>query len=129
MHFLRNDEPSFTTFGEVYFSETLPDIVKGWKRHKRMTQRFVVPVGRVRFVLHDDRHGSPSKGLTQEVLLGRPGGYAMLVVPPLVWYGFAAIGDRPALIANCSDIAHDPAESESRPLDDPALPCDVWSHR
>lgn len=126
LHFLRRDDPAFSAFGEVYFSETLPGVVKAWKRHQRMTQCFIVPAGRMRFVLHDDRANSPSQGRTEEVVLGRPDAYALLRVPPLVWYGFAAVGNQPALIANCSDLPHDPAESETRPHNDPSMPKNAW---
>ena len=117
LHFLRSDSPEFTTFGEVYFSEVLPGAVKGWRRHRRQTQRYVVPTGRVRVVLFDDRDSSPTRGTHHEYELGRPDSYALLTIPPLIWYAFSALGDRAALVANCADIPHDPTESESTPID------------
>jgi dTDP-4-dehydrorhamnose 3,5-epimerase len=112
LHMLRVDSPHFSRFGEVYLSEINPGVMKGWKRHLRMTQRLTVPVGRVKFVLHDDRPDSPTNGKTQSCEVGRPDAYALLVIPPLVWYGWSCLGDRPALLVNCADLPHDRAESE-----------------
>lgn len=118
LHMVRTDAPGFERFGEIYFSEAAPGAVKGWKRHQRMTQRFAVPSGRMRIVIFDDREGSPTRASLQIVELGRPDAYQLLVIPPQLWYGFAAIGSEPALMANCADLPHDPSESESV---DPAL--------
>lgn len=118
LHMLRADLPGFRGFGEVYFSEVRPGVVKAWKRHARMTQRLAVPVGRVKFVIYDAREGSPTRGALAEHVVGRPNAYRLLVIPPGVWYGFQGIAAGPSLIANCTDLPHDPAESESRPAND-----------
>ncbi len=112
LHFVRADAPGFTTFGEAYFSEVHPGEIKGWYRHRQQTQRYVVPRGRVRIVLFDPREASPTKGIKQEHELGRPDAYALLTIPPGVWYALAAVGDATALIANCADRPHDPADAE-----------------
>jgi dTDP-4-dehydrorhamnose 3,5-epimerase len=112
LHMLRADSPAFDLFGEIYFSEAVPGAVKAWKRHRRMTQRFAVPVGRMRLVIYDDRGNSSTKGRCQLIELGRPDAYVLVVVPPLLWYGFAAMGDGSALMANCANLPHDPTESE-----------------
>ncbi len=122
LHMLRADSPLFMGLGEIYFSEVEPGAVKAWKRHLRMTQHFAVPVGLLKVVLHDDRPDSPTRGSTAEYLLGRPDHYRLLRIPPLVWYGFTAVGPVPALVCNCADLAHDPVESERAGLDDPRIP-------
>lgn len=88
----------------MYFSEVEPGCVKAWKCHTRQTQRFAVPVGQLKIVLYDDRPESPTRGRIMEVLLGRPDNYALLQIPPRVWYGFTAAGSVPAVICNCPDI-------------------------
>ena len=108
--------------GEVYFSETEAGRVKAWKCHTRQTQRFAVPSGRLKIVLYDDRANSPSRGRLEEHTLGRPDAYWLLCVPPLVWYGFAALGDTPALLCNCPDLPHDPAEALRRDMNTPDIP-------
>lgn len=122
LHMLRCDAPEFTRFGECYFSEVLPGAVKAWKRHRVQTQNLAVPVGRIRLVIYDGRENSPTLGriLVQE--LGRPDAYLRLSIPPGLWYGFACLGNTPALLANCADMPHQPSESEVRAIDDPSIP-------
>lgn len=122
LHMLRCDAPEFAHFGECYFSEVLPGAVKAWKRHRAQTQNLAVPVGRVRMVMYDDREGSETQGILQELELGRPDAYLRLRIPPRIWYGFAGISDMPALLVNCADLPHDPTESEVRPMDDIGIP-------
>ncbi|MDR1856010.1 MAG: dTDP-4-dehydrorhamnose 3,5-epimerase [Desulfovibrio sp.] len=126
LHVLRPGNPLLPDFrdgfGELYFSEVLPGCVKAWKRHTRQTQRFAVPVGRIGIALHDDRPLSSTRGALQVRELGRPDAYGLLLIPPMVWYGFRALGPHPALICNCADTPHDPAEGERRPPDDPRIP-------
>lgn len=122
LHMLRHDSPLFDRFGEVYFSEVNPGTVKAWKRHVRMTQRLAVPVGRVKFVLYDDRADSPTKGRVNVWILGRPSAYRLLIIPPGIWYGFQGVDSRPSLIANCADLPHDPAEMEQLKPDTGMIP-------
>jgi dTDP-4-dehydrorhamnose 3,5-epimerase len=122
LHHMRRDAPEFTIFGECYFSEMLPGAVKAWKRHRSQTQNLAVPIGRVRFVLYDDREPSPTRGEIQVVELGRPDDYNRLCIPRGLWYGFTCLSDRRALIANCADRPHDPDDAELRPEDDPGIP-------
>ena len=122
LHMLRSDAPDFIKFGECYFSEVLPSAIKAWKSHSEQTQNIAVPVGRVRLVIYDDRVGSGTRGnlLIQE--LGRPDAYLRVKIPPGLWYGFACIGNTPALLANCADLPHDPTESERKSAFDPSIP-------
>lgn len=122
LHMLRCDSPLFKGFGEVYFSELLPGAVKAWKRHTLQTQHLSVPVGKALFVLYDARQDSPTFGRHQEIYLGRPDHYQLLVIPPLIWYGFACAGDTTALVANCADLPHSPNESERIAIDDSGIP-------
>jgi dTDP-4-dehydrorhamnose 3,5-epimerase len=112
LHMLRADAPGFTSFGECYFSEVNPGVVKAWKRHSRQMQNLAVPAGRVRFVVYDARESSPTRGAIDVIELGRPDAYLRLCIPRQLWYGFKCVSDTPALVANCADIPHDPAESE-----------------
>ena len=122
LHHMRNDAPEFTAFGECYFSEMVPGAVKAWKRHREQTQHLAVPIGRVRFVIYDDRESSPTQDKIQIVELGRPNDYNRLRIPRGLWYGFTCLSDQPALIANCADRPHAPTDAELRPEDDPDIP-------
>ena len=122
MHMLRSDAPEFTRFGECYFSEVFPGVVKAWKRHNSQTQNLAVPVGRARIVIYDERENSTTQGHLQVIELGRPHAYSRLRIPPGLWYGFAGLSPVPALLVNCTDIPHAPNESEGRPINHPAIP-------
>ncbi len=122
LHHMRSDAPEFTTFGECYFSEMLPGAIKAWKKHREQTQHLAVPVGRVRFVIYDDRESSPTRGALEVVELGRPNDYNRLRIPHGLWYGFTCLSNVPALIANCADLPHDPDDAELRPEDHPGIP-------
>ena len=122
LHHMRSDAPEFTTFGECYFSEMIPGAVKAWKCHREQTQHLAVPIGRVRFVIYDDRELSPTNGSLEVVELGRPDHYNRLRIPKGLWYGFTCLSDQPALIANCTDEPHDPTDTELRAEYDPRIP-------
>ena len=123
MHMLRSDAPGFPGFGEIYFSCVYPGAIKGWHIHSRMTLNYAVPHGHIKFVLYDDREGSPTRGELQEVFLG-PDNYCLVTVPPLVWNGFKGIGSEMAIVANCASISHDPDEIDRLDPFDPSIPYD-----
>ena len=122
LHHMRSDAPEFTTFGECYFSEMIPGAVKAWKCHREQTQHLAVPIGRVRFVIYDDRELSPTNGSLEVVELGRPDHYNRLRIPKGLWYGFTCLSDQSALIANCTDEPHNPTDTELRAEHDPRIP-------
>lgn len=111
LHMLRNDDPHFLQFGEIYFTTIYRGVVKGWHRHRDMTLNYACPFGRVKLVLFDDRDGSPTRGTLQEVFLG-PDDYALVVIPPGVWNGMKGMSDPFALVANCATHTHDPERTE-----------------
>ncbi|MDI6752151.1 MAG: dTDP-4-dehydrorhamnose 3,5-epimerase family protein [bacterium] len=108
-HMLRSDDPYFERFGEIYFSSVYPDVVKGWHLHKEMTLNYAVISGMIKIVLYDDRKDSPTKGNLMELFVGEEN-YCLVKVPPLVWNGFKGIGTKPAIVANCATICHNPDE-------------------
>lgn len=122
LHMMRCDSPEFVSFGECYFSEVFPGAIKAWKRHRAQTQNFAVPVGRIRLVIYDDRDGSTTRGNVLAVEIGRPKDYLRIKIPSGLWYGFACIGATPALLANCTDIPHDPSDGEVRSADHREIP-------
>ncbi|MFH0754648.1 MAG: dTDP-4-dehydrorhamnose 3,5-epimerase family protein [Candidatus Omnitrophota bacterium] len=126
LRMLRCDDELFAGFGEIYFSVTNPGVVKGWKKHLRMTQHFAVPSGLIKIVFYDDRPASPSKGLVQELVLGGDN-YQLVRVPPQVWYAFSCVSGQAAMIANCTDMPHDPLEVVLLPLMDESIPY-AWNN-
>ena len=125
MHMLRSDEKIFKKFGEIYFSSTSPGAVKAWHKHKKMTLNYVVVSGKIKLVLFDDRKNSKTYGRIQEIYLSTEN-YFLVTVPPMIWNGFKAIDNKSAIVANCSDIPHDPKEIVRIPFNSEIIPYD-WS--
>jgi dTDP-4-dehydrorhamnose 3,5-epimerase len=127
MHMLRSDDPAFQQFGEIYFSLVYPGVVKGWHVHHRMTLNYAVPTGMIKLVCYDEREGSPTRGIVQEIHLGALH-YALVTIPPGIWNGFKGEGTATALVANCATEPHDPAEIERIDPSDDRIPYD-WALR
>ncbi len=111
LHMMRSDDPIFKKFGEIYFSIVYPEVVKGWHLHKKMTLNYAVPVGMIKLVLYDNRRDSITNGEVMELFIGELN-YQLVSIPPNVWNGFKGIGNKAALVANCSTEPHDPNEIE-----------------
>lgn len=117
MHMMRNDSTVFTKFGEIYFSTVYPGVIKAWHIHDIMTLNYYVVSGTIKFVLYDEREGSATKGVVEEWYPGE-NFHCMVTVPPNVWNGFMGIGTKEAIVANLTDIPHDPTEiHRADPLD------------
>ena len=121
MHMLRNDDPIFQGFGEIYFSCTHPGAIKAWHLHHKMTLNYAVIYGELKFVLFDDRTDSRTNGEVQEIFLS-PENYCLVTVPPKVWNGFKGIGTRTTIVANCATLPHDPDEIQRKGAEDASIP-------
>ncbi len=115
MHMLRENDPVFSKFGEIYFSCTNPGAIKAWHLHKKMTLNYAVIYGEIKFVLYDDRPSSNTRGQIQEFFLS-PENYCLVTVPPLIWNGFKGLGQKTSIVANCATLPHDPDEIERMPF-------------
>jgi len=120
-HIFRRGEAYFSEVSEVYASMTQPGTIKGWKLHKRISQNFVVPIGKVKFVFFDGRQHSSTKGQILEVEIGEDN-YCLLKVPHGIWYSFKTVSSVPSYIVNCTDEVHDPDESISESLTSKNIP-------
>ena len=118
MHMLRYDDAHFTKFGEIYFSYSKPNTIKAWNLNKSMTKNYICVIGKIKLVLFDDRLESMTKGKFQEIILSTEN-YSLVTIPPGIWNGFKSIENNFSIIANCSDIPHDPNEVVKKPYDDP----------
>lgn len=117
LHALKKSGPGFIGFGEAYFSTVHRNVTKGWKRHRRVTLNLVVPVGAVRFVVHDDRPGSPSRGNFLDILIDADN-YVRLTVPPGLWVAFQGRGEALNLLLNIANEEHDPGEADNIDLNE-----------
>lgn len=121
LRMLRADDPHFSRFGEIYFSLVNAGAVKAWRMHVRTTANYAVPVGTIRLVLFDARPGSSTRGQTLDRMIGESD-YCLVTIPPGVWSGFRGESPEPALVANCTTEAHDPAEMDRREPDSADIP-------
>ena len=109
MHMLKSTDKEFIKFGEVYFSTAYPNVIKGWHLHKKQTQNYVVVEGMIKLVLLDKREKSKTYGLLEEHYLGDLN-YSLCQIPPGVANGYKVIGNKKAIICNCSDLVHEQNE-------------------
>jgi len=123
MRMLRTDDEEFLKFGEIYFSYTYPGAIKAWHRHKVMTLNYAAVFGKIKLVLFDDRKSSPTFNQIQEIYLSDED-YFTVTIPPMIWNGFKAIENQPAIIANCSDQVHGEDEIERKDYDDSSISYD-----
>ncbi|MBF0419917.1 MAG: dTDP-4-dehydrorhamnose 3,5-epimerase [Magnetococcales bacterium] len=111
-HALKSSAPGYQGFGEAYFSTVIKGLIKGWKRHNRLTLNLVVPVGAIHFVVHDDRVDSPSQGQFLDIVIGRKINYSRLTIPEGLWVAFKGLDDFNLLLNIIAD-EHDPHEADN----------------
>ena len=110
LHAMKASDESFQGFGEVYFSMVHEGVVKGWKKHTKMTLNLVVPTGAIEFVCFD--------GKCFEHFLLSKDNYQRLTVSPDIWMAFRGKGKGVNLLLNIANIEHDPREAKTCKLKD-----------
>lgn len=115
LHAMKASDPGFAGFGEAYFTTIVAGETKGWKKHTAMTMNLVVPLGRVRFHVHDE-----STGTTEAHDIGQEN-YRRLTVPPGYWVAFEGLTGDTNLVLNVASLEHDPDEAVNVALDTYAL--------
>lgn len=129
MEMLRNDEPAFEKFGQVYLTTAYPGVVKAWHYHRKQTDHFVAIHGMMKIVMYDARETSPTCGEVNEFFAGEHNP-VLIKIPPFVYHGFKCIGETEALLINVPTEAYDvthPDEYRVGP-NDPSIPYD-WERK
>ena len=129
MEMLRNDWSEFERFAQSYVTACYPGIIKAWHYHQAQWDHFVCVSGMARVVLYDPREGSSTQGQINEFHIGTMN--PMLIkIPPLVYHGFTAEGNAPALLVNFpTELYNYEKPDEHRlPYNDPSVPYD-WNLR
>lgn len=116
LHCLKASEDTFEVFGEAYFSTVNYQATKGWKKHTKMLMNLVVPVGKIKFILFDDRPESSTQGNFFEVILSREN-YQRLTVPAGIFMAFQGLAEGENLLINIASIEHDPNEAINLEID------------
>tara|TARA_B100000900_G_scaffold403603_1_gene410885 strand:+ start:678 stop:1118 length:441 start_codon:yes stop_codon:yes gene_type:complete len=125
LHMLQTGSNVFEKFGEIYFSYTNLNIIKGWYRHKKNSLNIAVIFGECKFVLYDTRQSSPTKNNILNIKLSLQN-YYLLTIPPMIWYGFKSIGDKQSIIANCTTLPHSSNEMDRLTINTKKIPY-KWS--
>ena len=115
-HAMKESDVGYAGFGEAYFSTIKHGEIKGWNLHRKMTLNLVVPMGKVTFVIYDDKDGSNSKENYFKVTLSQTN-YQRLTVPPGLWLAFKGIGSSTNLILNVANMEHDSNELDRMEFD------------
>jgi len=110
-HGLKQSDPTFGGFGEAYFTTIQHGEIKGWKQHTKMLMNLIVPVGDVRFYVHDD-----VTARTEIFEIGA-GNYGRLTIPPMHWVAFEGVSPSLNLVLNLASIEHDPEEAINAPIE------------
>lgn len=100
-----------------------PQRVKGWVVHYEQDDRLFVSLGTVKIVLYDDRAGSPTQGMLNEIYLGeRKRG--LIVIPKGVFHAIQNVGDTDAILVNLPTRAYNHARPDKLrlPLDTDRIP-------
>jgi dTDP-4-dehydrorhamnose 3,5-epimerase len=109
-HGIKKNDSGFCGFGEAYFTSVEFNVVKGWKKHTRMTLNLIVPVGEVKFVIFNGNE-------FYSVFLS-PNNYQRLTITPGLWIGFKGLSNGLNLVLNVANIEHDSTEAINCELDD-----------
>jgi|TARA_B110000261_G_C12872201_1_gene272840 dTDP-4-dehydrorhamnose 3,5-epimerase len=109
-HAMKKSDIGFDGFGEAYFSTVNKNDIKGWKKHTEMTLNLVVPVGKMEFVIYNDKNQN-----FFHVTISQDN-YQRLTISPGFWLAFRGLDEKNILL-NIASIEHDPSESESIDLD------------
>jgi dTDP-4-dehydrorhamnose 3,5-epimerase len=110
LHAMKKSDIGFDGFGEAYFSTVNKNDIKGWKKHTEMTLNLVVPVGKMEFVIYNDKnHNFFNVTISQD-------NYQRLTISPGFWLAFRGLDEKNILL-NIASIEHDPSECESIDLD------------
>jgi len=103
LHAIKSSSNGFENFGEAYFSTINFKEIKGWKSHTKMTLNFIVPAGKVKFVIYDGLN------FFSETL--SVNNYKRLTIKPNLWVAFQGISKQTNLVLNIASIEHDPDEA------------------
>lgn len=118
-HAFKVTDEGYVGFGEAYLSQIKSHEIKGWKRHNKYVLNLVVIVGKIKFVLYDDRDNSPTKGQFEEVILSPNSNYQRLTIAPGIWMAFEGIDVcQTSMLIDFIPELHIDNECDSRNLDE-----------
>lgn len=126
MECLRNDEPIFKKFGQVYLTLVKKGVVKAWHFHKIQNDHFFCVEGKALIGLFDMRLKSPTYNKSEHYIISAPelpGNHLLVKIPKGVAHGFCAYQCQQAKIINIpTEVYNYKKPDEYRfPWNDPAI--------
>jgi dTDP-4-dehydrorhamnose 3,5-epimerase len=122
---IRATDPHFTKFGQVYLVGDLTrGTIRAFHKHEELWDWFFISHGSAKFVLVDDRPGSPSYKERNTFITGTRNP-SLLVIPPGVYHGWMSLEDDTQMISTASDVYNREKPDEVRIPPDSFG--DVWS--
>jgi len=129
MEILRNDDPFFRKFGQVYMTTNYPGVVKAWHAHQHQTDHVACVSGMIKLVLYDGRDKSPTYQKINEFFIGihNP---KLVVIPPGVYHGWKCVSAEESVVVNIPDNVYDYDHPDElrEPFDAEQIPYD-WGIR
>jgi dTDP-4-dehydrorhamnose 3,5-epimerase len=104
-----------------------PGKVKGWVKHLKQDDRMAVLYGAVKVVLYDDRVGSPTQGMVNELNFGGHN-RSVFTIPAGVYHALKSVDIIDAILINMPNQTYNHADPDKYrlPLDTPLIPY-VWT--
>jgi dTDP-4-dehydrorhamnose 3,5-epimerase len=123
MEVQRRDDPHFPGFGQVYVTQSFPNVVKAWYRHRVQVDQIAAITGLVRLVLFDDRPDSPTHGTVNDIVMGELAP-KLVLIPPGIWHGFKAVGETGAFLLHLNNepFRFDQPDEERIPANSEDIP-------
>ncbi len=101
---LRGVDPHFTKFGQVYLVGNFArGVIRAFHKHHVLWDWFFISHGAAKFVLVDDRQGSPTYG-QMNIFVTSARNPALIAVPPGVFHGWMSLEDDTQMISIASEV-------------------------
>jgi len=107
----RSDWAVFQKFGQAYITVAFPNVVKAWHLHKLQTDNMVCIKGNGKLVLSDNRKNSSTHEKKNEIFFGEKTPI-LVTIPPNIWHGFKAIGNKEILVLNVTTELYNYSEPD-----------------
>ena len=113
-------------FAYAYQTSIRPNTLKGWYAHERKNDRYHLIRGELLLCLYDDRPGSPTRGLSQTLVISERSA-RQVFIPNHVWHLSLNVGTEEAILVNLPTAKYNHAAPDRLhiPWDSPLIPVDV----
>ena len=80
-----------------------------------MVLNIVVPIGKIKFVIYDDRRNSATFSKIQAITLSREN-YLRLTLQPMLWFAFQGLSKNSNILLNIANIEHGSDEVDKKDI-------------